>query len=116
MGSNPTLGRYIYFNGDEVITSMATRYIGFRLKGCLDPRPCGCSGVILRSSQLSSMTGYPFKGYSGEECTDLLASLTKSLVTCSSVGRASDLQAGHGFESYTLGRSNHYVALPSTFL
>ena len=53
-----------------------------------------------RPRQFLSTTVYPFKDQGGEECSDSLASLTRSLV--SSAGRASDLQAGgRGIESYT---------------
>ena len=50
-----------------------------------------------RSRKFLSTTVYPFKDQGGEECSDLLAPITRS-----QVGRASDLQAeGRGFESYT---------------
>ena len=53
--------------------------------------------VVPRSRQFLSTT---FKDQGGEECSDSLASLTRSPV--SSAGRASDLLAeGRGFESYT---------------
>ena len=66
----------------------------------MDPRVCGCRGVMPRTRQFISMTVYPFKDQGGEECSDSLASLIRSPV--SPAGRASDLQAeGHGFESYT---------------
>ena len=80
---------------------MATRKSGLRsLEGSVDPRACGCRGVMPRSRQFLSTTVYPFKDQGGEECSDSLASLTRSPV--SSAGRASDLQAeGRGFESYT---------------
>ena len=66
----------------------------------MDPRACGCRGVMPRSRQFLSTTVYPFKDQGGEECSDSLASLTRSPVSL--VGRASDLQAeGRGFESYT---------------
>ena len=80
---------------------MATRKSGLRsLEGSMDPRACGCRGVMPRCRQFLSMTVYPFKDQDGEECSDSLASLTRSPV--SSADGASDLQAeGHGFESYT---------------
>ena len=80
---------------------MATRKSGLRsLEGSVDPRACGCRGVMPRSRQFLSTTVYPFKEQGGEECSDSLASLTSCPV--SSVGRASDLQAeGPGFEFYT---------------
>ena len=80
---------------------MATRISGLRsLEGSADPRACGCRGVMPRPRQFLSTTVYPFKDQGGEECSDSLASLTRSLV--SSAGRASDLQAGgRGIESYT---------------
>ena len=66
----------------------------------MDPRAGGCRGVMPHSRQFLSTTVYPFKEQGEEECSDLLASLTRSSV--SSAGRASDLQAeGRGFESYT---------------
>ena len=59
-----------------------------------------CDASLSRSRQFLSMTVYPFKDQGGEECSDSLASLTRSPV--SSVGRASDLQAeGRALESYT---------------
>ena len=50
MGSNPTLGRYfstqVYLNGDE--------RSGLRsLEGSVDPRACGCRGVMPRSRTVS---------------------------------------------------------------
>ena len=82
-------------------TSMATRKSGLRsLEDSVDPRAYGCRGVMPRSRQFLSTTVKPFKDQGGEECSDSLASLTRSLV--SSAGRASDLQAeGRGFECYT---------------
>ena len=75
---------------------MATRKSGLRsLEGSVDLRACGCRGVMPRPRQFLSMTVYPFKDQGGEECSDL----TRSPV--SSAGRASDLQAGHVFQSYT---------------
>ena len=69
----------VYINGDDEI--------GLRsLKGYVDPRACGCRGVKPCSKQLLSMTVYPFKDQGGEECSDSLASLTRSwlarLVEC----------------------------------
>ena len=53
-----------------------------------------------RSRKFLSTTVYPFKDQGGEECSDLLAHITRSQVSL--VGRASDLQAeGRGFESCT---------------
>ena len=70
------------------------------LEDSVDPRACRCRGVMPCSRQFLSTTVYPLKDQGREECSDSLASLTKSPV--SSVGRASDLQAGGcGFESYT---------------
>ena len=94
MGSNPTLGRYfssqVYLNGDGKSDLRS-------LEGSVDPRACECRGVMPCFSQFLSTSVFPFKDQGGEECIDLLASRTRSLV--SSVGRASDLQAeGHGFE------------------
>ena len=71
---------------------MAARKSGLRsLEGSVDPRACRCRGVMPRSRQVLSTTVYPFKDRGGEECSDSLASLTRSSVT--SVGRASDSQA-----------------------
>ena len=80
---------------------MATRKSGLRsLEGSVDPRACGCRGVMPRSRQFLSTTVYTFKDQGGEECRDSLASLTRSPV--SSDERASALQAeGRWFESYT---------------
>ena len=80
---------------------MVTRKSGLRtLEGSVDPRACGCRGVMSRYRQFLSTTANPFKDQGWEECSDLLASLTRSQI--SSVGRVSDLQAeGRGFESYT---------------
>ena len=80
---------------------MATRKSGIRsLEGSVDPRAYGCRGVMPCSRQFLSTTVYRFKDQGGEECSDSLASLTRS--PASSAGRASDLQAeGREFESYT---------------
>ena len=84
-------------------TTVATRKSGLgqkSLEGSVDPRACGCRGVMPPSRQFLSTKVYPFKYQGGEECSNSLTSLTRSRV--SSVGRASDLQAeGCGFESYT---------------
>ena len=62
----------------------------------MDPRACGCRGVMPPSRQFLSTKFV----HGGEECSDSLAFLTRSPV--SSVGRASDWQAeGCGFVSYT---------------
>ena len=71
MGSNPTRGRYFFLPN---FTSMVTSKSGLRsLEGSLDPRACGCRGVMPRSSQFLSTTVCPFKDQDGEECSDSLA-------------------------------------------
>ena len=97
MGSNPTLGRYFL----PKFTSMAAGQSGLRsFESSVDPRACGCRGVMPRFKPFLSTTVYPFKDQGGEECSDSMASLTRSRV--SSAGRASDLQAEDGgLESYT---------------
>ena len=61
MGSNPTLGR----NFLPKFNSMATRKSGLMsLEGSVDPRSCGCRGVMPRSSQFLSTTDQ-----GGEECS-----------------------------------------------
>ena len=42
----------------------------------MDPRACGCRGVMPRSRQFLSTTVKPFKDQGGEESSDSLASLT----------------------------------------
>ena len=58
MGSTSTLGRYfstqVYINGDEEIGLGS-------LKRYMDPRACGCRGMMLRSRLLLSMTDYPIQ-------------------------------------------------------
>ena len=65
----------------------------------MDPRACGCKGVMPRSKTVTIHDSLPLQRSSGEECSDSLVSLTRSLAC--SVGRASDLHAeGRGFEFY----------------
>ena len=66
---------------------MAANKSGLRsLEGSVDPRAWGCRGVMPSSRHFLSTTAYPIKDQGGEECSDTLASLTRSPV--SSVGRA----------------------------